>query len=255
MIDTHAHLTDEVYGGAEDVIKNMRADGLGKIISVGYDALSSQKSMLLAERYADVYFTAGLHPSEANEYDKSDLLKIEKMLSHDKCVCLGEIGLDYHYEQTVKENQKRLLLEQLEILSTTDLPVAFHVRDADGDMLDLVKSNLNKMKRRGVMHCFSGSSETAVEYVKIGFYISFSGSITFKNNAKFPEVIKVVPRERVLIETDCPYLAPTPYRGKTNYPAYVKLTAQKIADAWGVELAEVERITYKNAHDCFSKLN
>lgn len=254
LTDTHAHLSDPKYGGADEIINNMTRDGLKSIISIGYDVESSTESKNIAERCDNVFFAAGIHPNNTYDLDTSYLSDLKKLLAHPKCVAMGEIGLDYHYDDTDKEKQFKTLTQQLELLSETDLPVVFHIRDSAGDMFDLIKQNMPLIKNSGVIHCYSGSLETALEYIKLGFYISFTGVITFKNAKKFPEIINALPRERVLIETDCPYLAPTPHRGEINYPAYVKFVAEKIAEIWGVTTEETADITTRNAETLFKKL-
>lgn len=256
LIDTHAHLTDASYDpnsqyfsgiSAQDIIDNMTLNGLSNIVSVGYDVESSEKSKIIAEKHGKIYYAPGIHPSESYKVSGDYLEKIFQFTKSNKCVAVGEIGLDYHYEDTDVQSQKKILLEQMDLCGQADLPVIFHVRDAYGDMIEIVKNNLQLLPRRGIMHCFSGSKETALEYIKMGFYISFSGSVTFKNAVKFPEILTALPRDRVLIETDCPYLAPVPYRGKTNYPAYVKYQAEKVAEVWGISYDEVAKITSDNA--------
>ena len=258
LIDTHAHLTDERYRGAASVIADMERDNLARIIAVGYDMATSEGSRDLAERHDKIFFAAGIHPSEANALTTAEIdaacARLKELAAHKKCVAIGEIGLDYHYEGTDPQKQRALLLAQLDVAQATGLPVAFHVRDAYGDFTDLIRTHLHKLPARGVMHCFSGSKELALAYADMGFYVSFSGSITFKNATKFPEILAALPRERVLIETDCPYLAPTPFRGQTNYPKYVAYQAQKIAEVWGCSVAEVEDLTLGNAFACFEKL-
>ncbi len=255
LIDTHAHLTDERYGDAyESIISQMQADGLDKVVSVGYNYDSSIGSYNLAQKHDNVYCALGFHPSNTGEVTDGVYDEILKLSKNKKVVAIGEIGLDYHYDDTDKVVQKRELLAQLDLVKASNLPVAFHLRDAYEDMLNIVKDNLDKMPNRGVMHCFSGSLETAREYIKLGFYISFSGTITFKNAKSYPDIIKSVPRDKILIETDCPYLAPTPHRGETNYPKYVRYQAQRIADILGLDYQEVEDFTAKNALALFPKL-
>lgn len=254
LIDTHAHLTDEQFGGSREIIADMKADGLERIISVGYDLESSSGSALLAERNEAVYCAVGYHPSEIGRMTDDGLQQLYELSKHEKCVAIGEIGLDYHYPDTNKPVQKSGLEKMLELVESSALPVIFHIREADGDMLKTVKDNINKFKASGVVHCFSGSKETALEYIKLGFYISFTGVISFRNAEKFPEIIKALPKDRILIETDCPYLAPPPHRGEINYPKYVKYQAERIAQILGEDISEVERFTTENAYALFKKM-
>lgn len=255
LIDTHAHLTDPHFNGGKEIISNMSSDGLERIITVAYDLDSSYQCALIAENNESVYATVGVHPSDACRmpvgFDPIDQLRA--LCRHEKVVALGEIGLDYHYGDD-KDVQKYWLCRQLELLGETDLPVSFHVRDSYEDMLNIVKANRANIKNSGVMHCFSGSKETAKIYVDMGFYISFSGSITFKNNAKAVDIIKSVPLDRILIETDSPYLTPVPFRGQVNTPAYVKYQAQKIAEVLSRDYDEIVDITTANAYALFKKM-
>lgn len=254
LVDTHAHLNDERYGGAADIIADMRAAGLEKIVTVGYDLASSEINLRLAEANDDVYFTCGFHPSETANMTEAALTRLLELSRHPKCVAIGEIGLDYYYDDTDRETQKRALLRQLELVADAKLPAVFHVRDAYGDFREIVRANLSKLTDGAVLHCFSGSKETAEEYSKQGFYVSFSGAITFKNNVKAAEIVRAVPSNRLLVETDCPYLTPVPYRGKTNLPAYVRFTAEKVAEFRGETLAAVEQYTTDNAYAFYKKM-
>ena len=253
LIDTHAHLTDPRLN-ADGILADMEQDGLARIITVGYNKESSLGGFAIAQKDKRIFCTLGFHPSNTTEVLLGDYAAFLKLSGNEKVVGIGEIGLDYHYEDTDQQTQKRELLAQLELVHAADLPVVIHLREADEDMFRIVKDNLDKLPRRGVMHCFSGSLESALAYVKMGFYISFSGSITFKNAKKFPEIIKNLPLDRILIETDCPYLAPDPLRGQLNYPKYVKYQAAKIAEFRGITAEEVESITYRNAFNLFTKL-
>ncbi len=254
LIDTHAHLTDEIYGGAKEIISSMKSDGLEKIITVAYDLDSARSCVRLAEANENIYCAVGVHPDNSQSLDSDPREELYRLSRSSKCVAIGEIGLDYHYESTQREKQHFWLERQLELVEQADLPVCFHVRDAYEDFYKIIKSNLSKIRKGAVVHCFSGSLETALQYIDLGFYISFTGSITFKNARKFPDIIRALPMDKILIETDCPYLAPTPHRGETNYPRFVAYQAQKIAEIREMDLMEVERITTKNAYDIFTKM-
>lgn len=253
LIDTHAHLTDTKYGGAREIIDSMEADGLERIITVGFNEFSSAYSVRIAEENEKIFAAVGVHPSDAAAVGQGYLGTLADLCASEKCVAIGEIGLDYHYEDTDKKAQHRVLIEQLELVREKKLPAVFHVRDAYGDFYDIIKSHRDCLTAGAVMHCFSGSKETALAYVDMGYYISFSGSITFKNS-KAAEIIEALPLDRILIETDCPYLAPTPHRGEINYPKYVALQAQKIAEIRNMSVEEITEITRRNAYNAFPKL-
>ena len=254
LIDTHAHLTDSRYDGAESIISSMRADGLEKIITVGYDVESSAECVKIAEEHKDVYCAVGVHPSDAQKLSSDPCERLLKLSRSPKCAAIGEIGLDFFSPVTDLEKQLYWLDRQLEMAGESGLPVCFHVRDAYEDMLRAVKRNISNLKNGAVMHCFSGSLETALTYLDMGFYISFSGSVTFKNAKKFYDIIPALPLDRILVETDCPYLTPHPHRGELNYPRFVRFQAEKIAEIRDMDYAEVERITTENAYRAFPKL-
>lgn len=253
LIDTHAHLTDPVYGGAGEIIENMERDGLERIIAVGFNEFTSAYSVKIAEANEKIYAAVGVHPSEANKAAQGYLGTLAELSDSDKCVAIGEIGLDYHYEDTDKDCQHRVLCEQLDMIKTLKLPAIFHVRDAYGDFYEIFKAHRDCLRAGAVMHCFSGSKETALQYIDEGCYISFSGSITFKNS-RAGEIIEALPLDKILIETDCPYLAPTPHRGQTNYPAFVRYQAERIAEVRGLSVEEVIEITRNNAYKAFPKM-
>ena len=254
LIDTHAHLTDEVYGGADSVISSMESDGLERIITVAYDLPSAYLGVALSQKHKNIFCAVGIHPDNSQSLIDDPCDELIALAKSPKCVAIGEIGLDYHYESTQKEKQNFWFDRQMEIVGQTCLPVCFHVRDAYEDFQDAIERTKHNIKSSAIMHCYSGSLETALYYVDKGFYISFSGSITFKNARKFPDIIKALPMDKILIETDCPYLAPTPYRGSVNYPKFVKYQALQIAEIRGMDVADVEKITTENAYRAFPKL-
>lgn len=244
MIDSHCHLTDPYYAGGEDIIKNMAADGLEALVTVGYDIPTSERCASLAAEHGGVYATVGLHPSEIK--DESDVGRILPLLSLPGVVALGEIGLDYHWDDVPRDVQKRVFEAQLDIARSSGKPVVIHSRDCDGDMLPVMKRWYKMLPGGIVMHCFSSSAELAKEYVKMGCYISFAGPVTFKN-AKRGDAIRAVPDELLLAETDSPYLTPVPHRGEKNYPAYVRYVIEKLAEERGSDFTSVERLTSDNA--------
>ncbi len=253
LIDTHAHLTDEKFDG-EAIIAAMPEDKLEKIICIGFDMQSSRDGLALAQKHNAVYAAVGVHPSELLSVTEEDMSELVELSKHPKTVAIGEIGLDYHDEDVPKEVQKKWLVRQLEVVKESGLPAVFHLRDAYGDMYDIIRAHRDCLKAGAVMHCFSGSKETARNYLDMGFYISFSGSVTFKNARNLAEVAPEVPSDRLLVETDCPYLAPTPLRGTVNQPKNVWLTAQKLAELRNCELNEIEKITVDNAYTLFTKM-
>lgn len=253
MIDSHAHINDERYDVGL-VASNMRADGLSKIVVVGYDVPSSYRALDIAKAYDDIYCAVGVHPSDCACLTDEQIDEMVALCRHEKTVAYGEIGLDYYYDHVDRATQKDALIRQLYAVERSGLPAVFHLRDAYEDMERILRENRQCLKGGAVMHCFSGSKETALKYVDMGFYISFSGTITFKNAVKFPDIIKAIPLDRILIETDCPYLTPVPHRGKLNYPSYVKYQAEKIAEVLGRDVSEIERVTEQNTYNLFTKI-
>lgn len=254
FFDTHAHCDDkrfeaEYEGGIDGVITDCLNSNVSNIVNIGVNLDTSRASIALAERYENVYAACGIHPSDVF-YDSPDeaIATIEDMLSHPKAVALGEIGLDYHYEDVPPDLQMIYFEKQMALAEKLNKPVIIHDRDAHGDCLEMVKRFPNV---KGVFHSFSGSAEMALELVKLGWYISFSGTVTFKNAKKPKEACVVVPSDRLLIETDAPYLAPTPHRGELNRSSFIRLTAEEIAGLRGVSLEEIEKITTENAKRLF----
>ena len=243
LIDSHAHLMDEMYEkDVENVIQNAINNGIEKIINIGYSKETSIKAVELAEKYEFIYAVVGMHPDECNK--KVDISFIKELAKNKKVVAIGEIGLDYHYEGYNKEMQKKYFIEQINLANELNLPVSIHSRDADMDMLEILKQN--KIKNNFVMHCFSSSVEILKEVLKLGAYISIAGPVTFKNARSLIDVVKLVPQDKLMIETDCPYLSPEPNRGKRNEPANVKYTAEKIANLRGITVEELAKITTRN---------
>lgn len=246
MIDTHCHLFDEEFDiDREDAIKRAIDSGVEKMILVGFSHKTNQLAQEMAKKWNVFYPTAGLHPSEASLNYLNDFLEFKSFAEKNKVYAVGECGLDYHWDITYKEEQKKLFRLQCEYAIKKDLPIVVHSRDAAQDTYDIIASYKGKLK--GVMHCYSGSKELALEYVKLGFYISLGGPVTFKNAKEPKEVAKAVPLDLLLIETDCPYLAPTPMRGKRNESSYVKYVRDEIASLRGITPKEVEEATTKNA--------
>lgn len=246
FVDAHAHLTDGKYTGEiNEVIARYRNAGVGAVVNAGYDHESSTQAALLAEKYDDMYFTAGVHPDEASTFKGDIPEKIAELTKKKKCVGIGEIGFDFHWNKSTEKEQENAFDEQLEIAAASGLPAVIHSRDAAQKTFDFLKERKSLLKNGFLMHCFSESAEIAREYVKLGAYFSFGGVITFKN-AKKEEIIRGIPFDRILTETDCPYLSPEPYRGSVNEPSRIPVIAKKIADIKGVDLTETQSIIETN---------
>ena len=248
LFDSHAHYHDPAFGTAAEREETLGAILRGPtthILTVGTDPASSRESLTLAERFETVYAAVGLHPEDLADIrdPEAALLEIKALSSHPKAVALGEIGLDYHYRDDNRAFQIEWFERQLELAASLSLPVIVHDREAHGDCVAAVK---NHPKVKGVFHSFSGSAETAAELVKLGWYISFSGVITFQNASRLVAIVPTVPADRLLIETDCPYLTPHPYRGKRNDSGYLPLTAEKAAALRGVPTETLAAETFAN---------
>ncbi|HPF87315.1 MAG TPA: TatD family hydrolase [Candidatus Limiplasma sp.] len=229
MIDSHCHLEDERFAGeVEQTLARMQAAGVDRCILAGSDVETSERIVELTEQYQNVYGVVGMHPHEADSFAPQTLTLMDTWLLHPRIVGVGEIGLDYYYDNSPRDTQRSVLEAQLDYAYRKAVPAVFHVRDAHGDFTDILRTHKNSLPQ-GVMHCFTGSLESAKVYLTMGLYISFSGSVTFKNAKNLQEVARNVPLDRLLIETDSPYLAPVPMRGKRNEPAYVRFVAEKIA--------------------------
>ncbi|WP_066301989.1 TatD family hydrolase [Bacillus sp. FJAT-29937] len=251
FFDTHAHLNAEQYNDdLREVIDRALEEGVFRMVVVGFDRPTIEKAMELTEQYEFIYASIGWHPVDAIDMTDEDLQWIEELSSHPKVVALGEMGLDYHWDKSPKEIQKEVFRKQIQLAKKVKLPIVIHNRDATADIVAILKEE-GASEVGGIMHCFSGSPETAKECVEMNFYISLGGPVTFKNAKKPKEVAEVIPMDKLLIETDCPYLAPHPYRGKRNEPSYVKLVAEQIAEIKKIPVEEVARITTENAKRIF----
>ena len=256
LFDSHAHCDDARYnseyeGGTDKLIKDCFESGVVNIINIGTCIENSRASIELAHKYEGVYASCGIHPCEALGRDEVDgiICELERLLYDEKAVAIGEIGLDYHWQDVPRDIQLLYFEKQMELAKKLNIPVIIHDREAHGDCIEMIKKF---PEVKGVFHSFSGSSEMARELVKLGWYISFSGTVTFKNARVPKEACVVVPSDRLLIETDSPYLAPTPHRGTINMPSYVRLTCEEIARLRGVEPEEIAKITMENAKQLFN---
>jgi len=251
LFDTHVHLNASQFAeDEEEVIKRAQSDGVENMVVVGFDKETIQGAIRIAEKYDFIYASVGWHPVDAIDMKDEDLIWIEKLAGHPKVVALGEMGLDYYWDKSPKDIQKDVFRKQIRLAKKVKLPIIIHNREATQDIVDILKEE-GAEEVGGIMHCFSGSIETAKECIAMNFYISFGGPVTFKNAKKPKEVATELPLEKLLIETDCPYLTPHPYRGKRNEPAYVKLVAEQIAELKGVSYEEVASQTSKNAKKIF----
>jgi len=247
MIDSHCHL-EMFKEELSDVIRRAYDAGVNTIISIGSDVESMSEAIKIAEQYSMVYASVGIHPHEAKELDDEVLKKIFELSRHPKVIAIGEIGLDYHYEYSPKEVQRKAFAKQLELAKDVGLPVVIHSREAFEDTIKILKEqNVHK----GVMHCFSGNISQAKRAIELGFFISISGVVTFKNAKKIKEVSQFVPDDYLMIETDAPYLAPEPMRGRRNEPAFLIYTARALAELRGVTVEDIDRITTVNVNKLF----
>lgn len=247
IFDTHAHYDDEQFDtDRETLLESMEANGIGRIVNIGANVASTKAAVDLAQKYPFMYAAVGVHPSEAHELNEEVFSWLETMTHQDKVVAVGEIGLDYYWdkEQEVRDNQKHWFIRQMELARSVNLPISIHSRDAAKDTLDLVKAHGKGLG--GVVHCFSYGVEMAREYLNMGYYIGVGGVVTFNNAKNIKEVVAYAPMDRIVIETDCPYLSPVPYRGKRNSSLYLPYVVEKIAEIKGITPEEVREITWKN---------
>jgi len=252
LVDTHCHLDMRGYEDLDDIIASAADQGVGGIITIGIDVQSSRHAVTIARRYKNVWATIGIHPHNAENtspehFNQLATLALDKS---NKVVGYGEIGLDYAKNYAPKERQIKEFVHQLHLAKDLKLPVIIHDRDAHEDTLQLLKQH-GPFPDGGVMHCFSGDSALADQVIDLGFYISIPGIITFKKSATLQQVAREIPLEHIILETDGPFLAPVPYRGKTNRPEYLAFTAQKVADLKGISLDDVARITTENSKTLF----
>lgn len=249
IFDTHSHYDDEKFNpDREAILNNLQSQGISLVVSCGCDIDSTQFNFDLSQQYDYIYFAAGFHPENLQGVSLEDLAIIRKFAENKKCAAIGEIGLDYHWMDSPKDVQKEFFKAQIELAKELDMPVIVHDRDAHGDTLDILKST----KPKGVVHCFSGSKEMAREIIRLGMYIGLNGVITFPNAKKSLEVVKEIPIERLVLETDCPYLAPTPVRGKRNDSSNIPYIAEKIGEVLEIDPQKLLDITEKNAKDLYN---
>ena len=248
LIDSHAHLVS--LDNLQEVLQRAKENNVEKIVSISSDLPSTQASISLAEEYDYIFATTGVHPHSADKMSEGVLLGIDRYAKHEKVVAIGETGLDYCYMNSEREIQINSFTEQIRMSRKHNLPIIIHVRDAHEDMLHILKQE-NLPDTPGVIRCYTGDYDTAVKYLDLGYYISFSGIVTFKKSEELREAAKKIPEDQILIETDSPYLAPVPHRGKPNEPSYVKYVAETIAEVRGMSFEEVAELTKANAERLF----
>ena len=249
--ESHAHYDDERFDEDRDtLLASFPAEGIETVVNASSDIKSSKASIALSEKYPFFYAAVGVHPHEVENITEADIDELRELSKHPKVVAIGEIGLDYYYDLSPRDLQRHWFKRQLELADELKMPVIIHSRDAAQECFDIIK---NSNVRNGVIHCYSGSAEMAEEYIKMGFYIGVGGSLTFKNNKKGVETVERIPIEKILIETDSPYLAPVPYRGKRNDSRLLKYVVEKISQLKNIPENDICNITKNNAQNLFIK--
>lgn len=250
IFDTHAHYDDEAFDEDRDVVlSSLKEGGVGLAVNICASPASLRRITQLVDKYPFLYGAVGIHPDHAAELTEEMFAEISRLAENEKIVAIGEIGLDYYWDTSPHDVQKIWFERQLALALEKDLPVVIHSREATQETLEIMRRTYRESdgKLRGVIHCFSGSAEIAKEYTDMGFYIGVGGVVTFKNGKKLKEVVETVPLDKLVIETDCPYLAPVPHRGKRNDSTLLKLVIEEIATLRGMSTEEVERVTEVNA--------
>lgn len=251
LFDTHAHLNATQFEeDVVEVIERAKSENVSHIVVVGFDRETITRAMKLTEQYDMIYAAVGWHPVDAIDMTDEDLEWIKQLAAHPKVVAIGEMGLDYYWDKSPKEIQQEVFRKQIRLAKEVKLPIIIHNREATEDVVKILQEE-NASEVGGIMHCFTGSLETAEQCMKMNFYLSFGGPVTFKNAKKPKEVVKEIPMDFLLIETDCPYLTPHPFRGKRNEPSYVKYVAEQIAELKGLTFEEVAKKTSDNAMKLF----
>ena len=251
IFETHAHYDDDAFAGdCDELLLSASKNGIGRIVNIGASLSSCKKTLELMEKYPFVYGALGIHPGETGEMDEGTYDWLKKNLTHPKCVALGEIGLDYYWPEPDRETQKKWFIRQLELARQLQLPVVIHSRDAAKDTVEIMKAQRAE-EIGGVIHCFSYTKETAAVFLDMGFFIGIGGVVTFKNAKKLKEAVEYIPLERIVLETDSPYLAPEPYRGKRNLSLNIPFVIEEIAKIKQVPAVLVEEVTWKNGEQLY----
>lgn len=250
IFDTHAHYDDEQFDAdREELLNSMAEQGVGTIVNVSASYPSCEQVTEMVQKYPFMYAAVGVHPDHVGELNEETFVRMKKLFANDKVIAVGEIGLDYYWDNESHDLQKAWFIRQLELARELDLPVLIHSREAAADTMDIMKEHAEGMS--GVIHCYSYSKEMAREYVKMGFYIGVGGVVTFKNARKLKETVVEIPLTSIVLETDCPYLAPEPNRGKRNNSAYIRYVAEEIAKIKGITYEEVVAQTEENARKMY----
>ena len=247
LIDSHAHLDNEQFNEDREDVLNRIKENLDFAVNIGYNLASSKKSVEFAKNYDFIYAVVGVHPDDIGEYSDEVEKELEKLAQEDKVLAIGEIGLDYHWMTFPKEQQQEVFRKQMKLAQRVGKPVAIHSREAMEDTLKILKEFPDV---KGIFHCYPGSVETARKVID-NYYLGIGGVLTFKNAKKLVEVVENIPLDKLIIETDCPYMAPTPHRGKRNEPIYVEYVARKIAEIKGISYEEVVEVTNKNTRKAY----
>ena len=264
LIDTHTHLNDARYKGREgDIINNLSRDGVECVVNIGYDRKSSEISLKLAQKYANVYCALAVHPHSAKEFTEGDYVFFKEATKDLKVVAIGEAGLDYFRDLSPRDIQQEVFIRHIHLAEETGLPLVVHIRDAYEDVYRILSENASRLAAGCLLHCYSGSAEMAKRFLAIktqtgGFlnvHFAFGGTLTYKNNRTAPEVLRILPRDKILLETDCPYLTPEPHRGELNVPAYVSEVVRAAAEILGLTQEETVRLTTENAKRFFFKIS
>jgi len=254
LIETHCHLEYLKAQPLEELRLQARQAGITKIITIGVDPENLDKVFEMAKSCEEVYFTQGIHPHDSKLAGEIEYGKITSRASHPKMVAVGEIGLDYHYNNSSPEIQRKVFEEQLELACLSKLPVVIHTRDADEDTKSILRNFLPKLNKRGVLHSFTSGQALAEWALSEGFYLGFNGIITFKKAEAVQAIVNLTPTNQILFETDSPFLTPVPHRGKENAPHYLPFIAEKVAELKSMNVQELKKIVYENSINCFSKL-
>lgn len=250
LFDTHSHYNDEKFDlDREEIIKETYEQGITKFVCAGYNLKSSKEAVRIATKYEFIYSICGISPNDLEDYKKENLEEIKALAQNRKNVAIGEIGLDYYWNKENRELQQQAFIDQINLANELNLPIVIHSRDAVQDTIDVLKAH--SVSKNGIFHCAQLNKYLIEEAIKLGFYISFAGPITFKNSKNAQEIVSLVPNDKILIETDSPYLAPEPVRGTRNNSQNVKYVAQKIAQIKGVPVEQIAKITYENAKRIF----
>lgn len=254
IIDTHAHYDDKAFEeDRAEVLESMAGEGIGRIVNIGSSLGACKRTIQLMERYDFIYGALGIHPTDSGELTESDIEWLKEQSALEKCVAVGEIGLDYYWDEPDREIQKKWFVRQLELAKEVKLPVVIHSRDAAQDTVDIMKAE-QAQEIGGVVHCYSYSRELAKTFLDMGFYFGIGGVVTFNNGRKLKEVVEYLPMDRIVLETDSPYLAPVPFRGKRNDSRKLSYVVEQIANIKGISLEEVRQTTTKNAYNLYPKL-